>query len=72
MSLNPMPKLAGFAAYLRDVRNETRKITWPGPDDLKRTTIVIIIVVILIGVVIGLMDLFFSRVLINLLPRLFA
>ena len=72
MSLNPLPMLAGFAAYLRDVRVETRKITWPGPEDLRRTTTVIIIVVILIGIIIGIMDLFLSRILINFLPRLFA
>ena len=72
MSLNPIPKLAGFAAYLRDVRVETRKVTWPGWEDLKRTTTVIIIVVILLGIVIGVMDLIFSRILINFLPRLFA
>jgi len=72
VSLNPMPKLAGFAAYLRDVRAETRKVTWPGWEDLRRTTSVIIVVVILIGIVIGIMDLIFARVLINFLPRLFA
>lgn len=65
-------RLAGMVAYIRDVRVEVRKVTWPGWEDLRRSTFVIIVVVILIGIVIGVMDLIFSRVFINFLPRLFA
>jgi preprotein translocase subunit SecE len=55
--------------YLRDVRAEVEKVTWPTPEDLRRTTLVIIVFVIVIGLIIGLMDMVSSWVLIDLLGR---
>ena len=72
MSFNLVPRLAGFVTYLTEVRSEVRKVTWPGWDDLRRTTFVIIVVVIILGIVIGLMDLIFAKILINFIPRLFS
>jgi preprotein translocase subunit SecE len=60
------------AGYLRDVRAEVRKVTWPTWDDLRRTTVVVTIFVIIIGLIIGLMDLISSKLLIDFLGRLFA
>jgi preprotein translocase subunit SecE len=60
------------AGYLRDVRGEVRKVTWPSWDDLRRTTVVVTIFVIIIGVIIGIMDVISSRVLIDFLGRLFT
>ena len=51
--------------YLRDVRVELRKITWPTMADLRQHTVAIVIVVTIIGVIIGLMDWFFSFTLIR-------
>jgi len=51
--------------YLRDVRVEIRKITWPTMADLRQHTVAIVIVVTIIGVIIGLMDWFFSFTLIR-------
>ena len=51
--------------YLRDVRVEVRKITWPTMADLRQHTVAIVIVVTIIGVIIGLMDWFFSFTLIR-------
>lgn len=63
--------LAGKSVmYLRDVRLELQKITWPTMADLRQHTIAIIIVVTIIGVIIGLMDWFFSFTLIRGLGRL--
>ncbi len=56
--------------YLRDVRVELRKITWPTMADLRQHTVAIVIVVTIIGVIIGLMDWFFSFTLIRGLGRL--
>jgi preprotein translocase subunit SecE len=56
--------------YLRDVRVEVRKITWPTMEDLRQHTVAIVIVVTIIGVIIGLMDWFFSFTLIRGLGRL--
>jgi preprotein translocase subunit SecE len=78
-SVEGRPSLAGrvggfaqsVAAYLRDVRAEVRKVSWPTWDDLRRTTMVIIVFVIVIGLIIGLMDVISSWVLIDLLGRIF-
>ncbi len=60
------------AIFLQDVRAEVRKVTWPSWDDLRKSTVVIIIIVIIIGIIIGLMDFFFSILLIDLLGRALA
>ena len=58
--------------YIRDVRAEVAKVTWPSLEDLRRSTLVIIVVVIIIGIIIGLMDLLFSKIVIDFFPRLVA
>ena len=60
------------AVFVRDVRGEMRKVSWPSWDDLRRSTMVITIIVILIGILIGLMDWLFSRILIDLFGRVFG
>jgi preprotein translocase subunit SecE len=55
--------------YIREVRAEVDKVTWPTWDDLRRTTLVIIVFVIIIGLIIGLMDMISQWVLIDLLDR---
>jgi preprotein translocase subunit SecE len=71
----PARRLSGFlqgvVAYLQEVRAEVRKITWPTRDELRRTTFVIIVFVIVIGIIIGIMDVIASKVLIDLLGRIF-
>jgi len=71
-----VPAVVQFAqrtvSYMRDVRAEVRKVTWPTWDDLRRTTVVVTIFVIIIGLIIGLMDLISSKLLIDFLGRLFA
>ena len=58
------------AAYLKEVRAEVRKVTWPTWDDLRRTTLIIIVFVIVIGIIIGIMDWVSSKVLIDFLGRI--
>ena len=60
------------AAFMRDVRSEMRKVSWPSWDDLRRSTLVITVIVIILGVLIGLMDWLFSRILIDLFGRVFG
>ena len=63
--------LAGKSVrYLNDVRAEMRKITLPSMAELRQQTVAIVIVVTIIGVIIGLMDWFFSFALIRTLGRL--
>jgi preprotein translocase subunit SecE len=56
--------------YLSHVRVEVRKITWPTMEELRQHTVAIIIVVTIIGIIIGIMDWFFSFTLIRGLGRL--
>jgi preprotein translocase subunit SecE len=59
-------------AYMRNVRAEMRKVSWPSWDDLRKSTVVIIIIVFIVGAVIGVMDLVFSKLLIDWLGRAFS
>jgi preprotein translocase subunit SecE len=59
-------------AYLQDVRTEIKKVTWPDVAELKRSTTVIVIFVLILGVVIGIMDWAFSKILIDGLGGLFS
>jgi preprotein translocase subunit SecE len=71
-----VPKVVAFArrtaAYLRDVRAEVRKVTWPTWLDLRRTTVIVSIFVIIVGIIIGIMDVISSKLLIDVLGRMFA
>ena len=60
------------AAYIHDVRVELRKVSWPTWDDLRKSTGVIIVIVIIVGVIIGIMDLIFSKIMIDFLGSLFG
>ena len=53
------------AEYLREVRAEIQKVTWPGVEELRKATLVIVVFVSLLGMVIGLMDLLLRLVLVN-------
>ena len=56
--------------YVSDVRGEMRKVTLPTMAELRQQTVAIVIVVTIVGVIIGLMDWFFSFTLIRTLGRL--
>ncbi len=62
---------ARVVGFLRDVRSELRKITWPTWDELKKATVVIIVFVVALGVFIGLMDSFLQLVFVTLVAKLF-
>jgi preprotein translocase SecE subunit len=59
-------------AYMREVRVEVRKVSWPTWEDLRKSTIVIIAIVFVVGAIIGLMDLIFQWVLIDVFSRIFG
>lgn len=48
--------------FLREVKQEMDRVTWPTKDEVKGATVVVIIVVILIGFFIGLVDKIFTIV----------
>ena len=70
---NPLVSLAQrSAAYIQDVRSEIHKISWPTWDDIRKSTTVILFIVLIVGAVIGLMDLLFSKLLIDGLGRVLS
>lgn len=47
--------------FLREVKGELAKVTWPSREELVQSTIVVLIAVVVAGVYISLFDLLFSR-----------
>ncbi len=69
--MNLTATAAESVKYLRNVRAEVRKIMWPTWPELRQHTVAVVIVVTIIGVIIGLMDWFFSVTIIRGLGNLF-
>lgn len=51
----------GIVKFLREVRGELSKVTWPNREELVQSTIVVLVAVVIAGVYIALFDLIFSR-----------
>lgn len=49
--------------FLREVRAEMEKVTWPGRDEVRAATIIIIVLVLILAAFIGVVDFIVSRVL---------
>jgi len=52
-----------FINYLRDVRNEAKKVTWPSRREVINTTLVVIVAVVFFGFYLFLWDVVFSWIL---------
>ncbi len=63
--------VARVTDFLRDVRGEIRKVTWPTWEELKKATGVIIVFVIFLGFLIGLMDTVLQFVFVTSVAKLF-
>jgi preprotein translocase subunit SecE len=57
--------------FLREVRAEIAKVTWPSRDEIRKATTVIVIFVTALGLVIGLMDTILQFVLVRMVARIF-
>jgi preprotein translocase subunit SecE len=51
-----------MGAYLRDVRGEMKKVTWPSKDDMIKTTIAVIVISLFFGVYLFGVDFIFARI----------
>ncbi len=60
----PQPKKksdrVGVRQYLREVRDEMRKVAWPKPPEVRRYSIVVIITVVLYTALVGGLDYVFG------------
>jgi preprotein translocase subunit SecE len=51
-----------MGAYLREVRGEMKKVTWPSKDDMIKTTLAVIVISLFFGVYLFGVDFIFSRI----------
>jgi len=51
----------GAAQFLREVKVELSKVTWPGREELIQSTLVVLLAVVIAGTFIAILDLIFSR-----------
>ncbi len=42
--------------FIREVRNEMRRVSWPSRDEVRESTTVVIVIVLILAVFIGLVD----------------
>ena len=42
--------------FIKEVRNELKRVSWPSRDDVRESTTVVIVVVLVLAVFIGLVD----------------
>jgi len=62
---------ARFMDFLREVRGEIQKVTWPTVPELRKATIVIVIFVGILGILIGLLDAVLQLIFVTGVARLF-
>jgi preprotein translocase subunit SecE len=48
--------IRAFTDYVRDVRVEMSKVSWPSQRDLRDSTLVVIVMVIIVSIFIGIVD----------------
>jgi preprotein translocase subunit SecE len=62
-------KKGGFGKFLRDVRVELSKVTWPTRSDLTQSTIVVLVAVAIATIYTGVLDFVFHQVMRVLIPN---
>jgi preprotein translocase subunit SecE len=55
-----------FSQFLREVRSELKKVTWPSRNEVYNTTVVVIIAMVFFGFYLYFMDAVFSWVLLKI------
>ena len=53
--------LAGPRKFARDVRGELRRVSWPGREQLRQSTAVVLIIVLTLAAYVAAWDFLFSR-----------
>ncbi len=53
--------LAGPRKFTRDVRGELRRVSWPGRDQLRQSTAVVLIIVLALAAYVAAWDFLFGR-----------
>jgi preprotein translocase subunit SecE len=53
--------LAGPRKFVRDVRGELRRVSWPGREQLRQSTAVVLIIVLTLAAYVAVWDFLFGR-----------
>lgn len=56
-------KFENVSRFFRDVRSEMKSVSWPGKDDLKEGTMVVIVMSAIVAMFLSLVDFGFSKIL---------
>jgi preprotein translocase subunit SecE len=56
-------KFENVSRFFRDVRSEMKSVSWPGKDDLKEGTTVVIVMSTIVAIFLSLVDFGFSKIL---------
>ena len=64
-SAGPARWVGGTVGFLRAVRSELGKVTWPSKDELMKATRMIVVLSVALGLAIGLLDWMLNLVLVN-------
>jgi preprotein translocase subunit SecE len=51
-----MSAMERFREYIKDVRSELAKVSWPTREELRDSTVVVIVTVLLVAAFIGIVD----------------
>ena len=65
----PGEERVGPAQFLREVRGELRKVSWPRREEVVNYSIVVLVVLVLLTTAIGLLDWGFSEAILKLFDR---
>ena len=55
-------RIAATSNFVRGVRNELRRVSWPNRDQLRQSTAVVLIIVVVLGVYVAAWDLVFRTI----------
>ncbi len=69
MELTIRPKIEGAKQFLREVRTELKKVTWPSRKDTLSGTAVVLVAVFIIAIFLGIVDSGLSNLIKELLKR---
>lgn len=58
----PVGRIARLREFVRGVRSELRKVSWPNRDQLRQSTLVVIIIVVTLGAYVAAWDFVFGAV----------
>ena len=58
----PQGRIARLREFVRGVRSELRKVSWPNRDQLRQSTLVVIIIVLTLGAYVAAWDFVFGAV----------